>query len=401
VDARSFTIRRRTTSVTFQAEDKRGILDRLADGSLGLTSQKEYQDLMSLFPDKGEIFRACGDFLSGCEKKNEAFRCYTHAARVFLSKGKTFQAIVSKILAWRIFKPTHAEGRTFHAALQTSVKEESPLLHLFTDMAYPELIALMLRLVRTRFDAGQTIIRAGQICNDLFFVVSGTLEENIVQPVNAQEDRPEVSSQHIFDNDIFGDVFPLHRETISLSDIKALTPVETVKIGKAALVETCRRHPRLEQLLIRLYKGPPGREHGRSWPSVRRSTRYDNPVRTTVMLALRRGEAAPIAFEGVSRDISLGGACIDLGLKYGSMRTEALSGTEAIIEIKLPSGEGVSIPGRIAWSKKIEEPGGVSIIAGIKFEPLSGDTRDFLKVYCFGYENEQSLMWGLCEDYLT
>ena len=387
--------------MTFQAENKRGILNRLADGSWRLTSEKEYQDLMSLFPDKGEISRAYGDFLSSCEKKNEAFKSYTHAARVFLAEGKTFQAIVSKILAWRIFKPTHAEGRAFHSALQTSIKEESPLQHLFTNMAYPELIALMLRLVRDRFDTGQTIIHAGQVCGDVFFVVSGTLEETIVQPVNTREDGPEVSTQHIFDNDIFGDVFPLHRETISLSDIKTLTPVETVKIGKAALVETCRKHPRLEQLLIRLYKGPPGREHGRSWPSVRRSARYDNPVRATVMLALRRGEAAPVAFEGVSRDISLGGACIDLGLKYGSMRTEALSGTESIIEIKLPSGGGVSIPGRIAWSKKIEEPGGVSIIAGIKFEPLPGDTRDFLKVYCFGYENEQSLMWGLYEDYLT
>lgn len=385
----------------FQVEDKRGILDRLADGSLGLTSEKEYQELMSIFPDKGKIFRAYGDFLSEREKKNDAFQNYTHAARIFLAGGKTFQAIVSKILAWSIFKPTHAEGRAFFSALQSSIKEESPLRYLFTNIAYQELIAIMLRLVRVQFDAGRTIIRTGQTCSDVFFVVSGSLEEKAAQPVNTKENKSEASTQELFDNDIFGDIFPIHKKTTSLSDIKALTSVEVVKISKAALVETCQKYPRLEQLLIKLYKGPPSREHGRSWPSVRRSTRYDNTVRATVLMALRKGDATPIAFEGVSRDISQSGACIDLGLKYGSMRTETLSNTRSIMEIKLPSGNNISIPGYIAWCKKMEEPGGTSIIVGIKFEPLSNDARDFLKVYCFGYEDEQSLMWGLWEDYLA
>ena len=119
------------------------------------------------------------------------------------------------------------------------------------------------------------------------------------------------------------------------------------------------------------------------------------------MLALRQDDDTPIVFEGVSRDISQVGACIDLGLIYGSMRTEAFLDTRSIMEIKLPSGEGISIPGWIAWSRKIEEPGGTSIIAGIKFEPLSNEARDFLKVYCFGYESEESLMWALWEDYFA
>ena len=383
--------------MNFQSEDKRGILNRLADGSLSLTSEKEYKDLISLYPDKGEISRAFGDFLSEHEKKNDAFQNYSHASQIFLGEGKTFQAIVSKILAWSLFKPTHAEGRAFHSALRTSIKEESPLQHLFTNIAYQELIVLMLRLVRVQFDAGQTIIRTGQNSDDVFFIVSGTLQEKTVQA-----NKSEPSTQLLFDNDIFGDVFPIHEKTTSLSDVKTLTPVEVVKINKAVLVETCQKYPRLEKLLIKLYKGPSNIEHGRSWSSVRRSTRHDNnTIRTTVMMTLRKEDVVPIGFEGVSRDISLGGACIDLGLKYGSIRTEALSGAKSIVEIKLPSGEGVSIPGQVAWSKKIREPGGTSIIAGIKFEPLSDDQRDFLKVYCFGYESEQSLMWGLWEDYLA
>lgn len=385
----------------FQVEDKRSILNRLVDGSLSLTSDKEYLDLISLFPGKGEIFRAYGDFLWEREKKNEAFRNYTHAARIFLGEGKTFQAIVSKILAWRIFKPTHAEGRAFHSAIQTNIKVESPLRYLFTNIAYRELIALMLKLAKVRFQAGQTIIRIGQACEDIFFVVSGTIEEKVAPLVNARESRSESSAQQLFDNDIFGDVFPIHKQTTSPSEIKALTQVEVVKISKTALNEICQKYPRLKQLLIKLYKGPPSRKYGRSWPSVRRSTRHNNPVRATVMLALRQGNATPIAFEGMSRDISLSGACIDLGLKYGSLRTETLINTKSIMEIDLPSGDGISIPGWIVWSKKIEEPGGTSIIAGIKFEPLSNEARDLLKVYCFGYESEEILMWELWEDYLA
>ncbi len=388
-------------SLNFQAEDKRSILSRLADGSLSLTFEEEYKELISLFPSKGEISRSYGDFLMERNKKNDAFQRYTHAAQNFLGEGKTFQAIVSKILAWSIFKPTHAEGRTFHSALQESIQEESPLQHLFSHITYQELIALLLRLVRVQFTAGHMIIRTGQVCDDVFFVVSGTLEEKVSPSIDAQENKTEPLRQHIFDNDIFGDVFPIHKKTVSLSDIKALSPVEVVKISKAVLVETCQKYPNLEQLLIKLYKGPPSREHGRSWPSVRRSARHESPVRATVMLALRKGDATPVAFEGMSRDISLGGACIDLGLKFGSMRTEALANTKSIVEIKLPSGDGISIPGSIAWSKKINEPGGTSIIAGIKFDPLSNDARDFLKVYCLGYESEQSLMWGLWEDYLS
>jgi len=382
--------------LNFQSEDKRGILNRLADGSLSLTSEKEYKNLISLYPDRGEVHRAYGDFLSEHQKKNDAFQSYSKASQIFLGEGKTFQAIVSKILAWSIYKPTHAEGRAFHSALRTSIKEESPLQHLFTNIAYQELIVLMLRLVRVQFDADQMIIRTGQNCDDVFFVVSGTLQEE-----TAHANQSESSTQLLFDNDIFGDVFPIHEETMSLSDVKTLSAVEVVKISKTVLVETCQKYPRLETFLTKLYKGPSNMEHGRSWSSVRRSTRHDHTIRTTIMMTLSKEDAAPIGFEGVSRDISLGGACIDLGLKYGSIRTETLSGAKSIVEIKLPSGEGVSIPGHVAWSKKIREPGGNSVIAGIKFEPLLDDARDFLKVYCFGYESEHSLMWGLWEDYLA
>ena len=381
-------------------EEQRGILNRINDGSLRLTSDAEFQQLKDLFPDRGEISRAYADFLLGQDDKEKAYNAYTHAANLFLKDGKTFQAIVSTMLAWRNGKPTHGVGRAFHTSLQNSIREESPLRHLFSDISYPELLAFMLKLVRTYVDANKYVTRIGQDSQYVFFVVSGELEEHVDPAIKVQRLRSGPSGQILQDNDIFGDIFPLQETTVSLSDVKACKPSEVVKISKAHLIEICQRYPDLEHRLAKLYKGPPSVDYGRSWSSVRRSTRHENPVRTTVMLSLRKGDQSPVAFEGMSKDISLGGACIDLGLKYGSMRPETFAGIEAVVEINLPSGVGVSIPGHVTWCKQVNEPAGVSIVAGIRFAPLPPDVRDFLKVYCFGFETEQSLMWALWEEYI-
>jgi len=381
-------------------EEKRGILNRINNGSLKLTRDEEFQQLKDLFPDRGEISRAYADFLLVQGKKEKAYNTFTHAANLFLKGGLTFQAIVSTMLAWRIGKPTHAVGRAFHTSLQNSIREESPLRHLFSDIAYPELLAFMLKLVRTYVDTDKYVTRIGQNSQHVFFVVSGELEEHVDPAIKVPNVKSGPSGQILKDNDIFGDIFPLQEATVSLSDVKARAPSEVVKISKANLIEICQRYPALEHRLAKLYKGPPSVDYGRSWSSVRRTTRHENPVRTTVMLSLRKGDQSPVAFEGMSKDISLGGACIDLGLKYGSMRPETFAGIEAVVEINLPSGVGVSIPGHVTWCKQVNEPAGVSIVAGIRFTPLPPDVRDFLKVYCFGYETEQSLMWALWEEYI-
>ena len=383
-----------------QLEEKHGVLNRITNRSLTLTSDAEYQQLKDLFPDRGEISRGYADFLLEQNQKEKAYNSYTHAADLFLRDGKTFQAIVSTMQAWRIGKPTHGVGRAFHTSLQNSIREESPLRHLFSDISYPELLAFMLKLVRTYVNTHKYVTRIGQECQHVFFVVSGELAEHVDPAINAHKNRSSQNGQILKDNDIIGDIFPLEDTTLSHSDVKACTLSELVKISKANLIEICKRYPNIEQGLAKLYKGPPSNDYGRSWSSVRRSTRHENPVRTTVMLSLRKGEPKPVAFEGMSKDISLAGACIDLGLKYGSMRPETFAGIEAVVEISLPSGVGVSIPGHVTWCKKINEPAGVSIVAGIRFAPLPPDVRDFLEVYCFGHETEQSLMWALWEEYI-
>lgn len=384
-----------------ETDSSSGVITRLVEGSLVLSSSEEFEDLMSIFPDKPEIYRAYADWLSKRGQDEAAYFNYNKSADFFLRDSKTFQAIVAKILSWSIIKPSHSEGRAFHTALQASVTDESPLHHFFVDINYMEFIAIMLRLVRIRFDADRVIIRHGEENDDIYFIVSGILEEKTYQTSENVTGKEETSSQHLSDNDIFGEVFPLERRNYSRADIRAQTQVELVKIPKATLKKICRRYPKIERLLIKIYKGPSASSYNRSWSSVRRSPRHDKPIRTTVTLFLRKQEPQSVTFEGMSKDISLGGTCIDLGLKYGSLRIEAITGSKANINIKLPDSEvGITIPGSVVWSNRIKEPGGTSTIAGIRFDNLNKDMRDFLNVYCFGYENAQNLMWGLWEDYL-
>ena len=372
-------------------EQQESILGRIAQGTLILSSEKEYRDLLTLFPDKADLQRAYADFLSQNEESNSAYLYYLSAGDLYIQDGKTFQAIVSKILAWRIIKPTHQKGRLFHAALQAALCGESPLQNFFADMPYPEFIATILRLVRLRIPGGETVISAGDACDDLYFIVAGTLEETLSSGI----------SQRLSDNDIFGEVFPLGQTHYSRSDVKTLTPVELVKISQSALTELGRKYPRIEKLLTRLYKNPSDRDSTRAWVSVRRSARHMTPVKITLKISRPKQPDYIMNVEAISKDISTGGLCADLGLKYGSLRVEELIGSGAVINIELPySDRSLSVKGSVIWGKHLEEPGGTSMVAGIKFNSLDREERDLLNVYCFGINDEQTLMWSLWETYI-
>jgi CRP-like cAMP-binding protein len=372
-------------------EKEGSILRRIAEGTLALSSKKEYQDLLTLFPDKADIQRAYADFLSQNGESKSAYRYYLSAGDLYIQDGKTFQAIVSKILAWRIVKPTHQEGRSFHAALQAGLLGDSPLQNFFADMPYAEFIATILRLVRVKISDGETIISAGDECDGLYFIVAGIVEETL----------SSVISQRLSDNDIFGEVFPLSQINYSRSGVKALTPAELVKISKSALTELSTKYPLIEKLLTGLYKNPSETDQIRAWASVRRSSRHMTPVKITLKITRPKQPDQVMNVEAVSKDISIGGICADLGLTYESLPIEKLIGSSAVIDIDLPhSDKSLSIDGSVVWGKHLEESGGTSIAAGIKFNPLSREERDLLNVYCFGIDDEQTLMWSLWDTYM-
>jgi CRP-like cAMP-binding protein len=388
--------------LNFQHAKQDSVLQRIAKGDLSLESRKEFKDLLALFPDKADLKRAYADFLYSKNETKIAYRNYLSAADLYIREGKTIQAIVSKILAWRIVKPTHQEGREFHAALQASLTGEMPLHHFFAGMPYAAFIAVMLKLSRLKLSAEKEVVKAGRKNNALYFIVCGELKETLDSPDASGQPAPKGAFRRLSDNDIFGEVLPLAENNVCQRNVTTLTPAEVVKISKQGLMAVSRKYPLIENFLKKAYRGSSGSSQDRSWLSVRRSDRHATPVRIDLTLASASVPEHMLNLEAMSRDISIGGVCIDLGHTQKDLTAEDLAGANVGLSIHLPNvNQSLAVNGIIVWAKKVKKDTGSGIVAGIQFEPLSHETRDLLNVYCFGIDNEQTLMWSLWDSYMN
>jgi CRP-like cAMP-binding protein len=101
------------------------------------------------------------------------------------------QSIVAKILEWSIVKPSHQEGRDFHAMIRRKGAGDMPSQIFFSQLNYAEMVSLMLRLTRVRLSPGDVIYETGQEASDIYFIVSGIVDRN-----PAESGRCHVSSRH-------------------------------------------------------------------------------------------------------------------------------------------------------------------------------------------------------------
>ena len=230
----------------------------LSKDPCGCPQQKNLNKLIEQFDDNADIHREYADFLAQKKETDAAYQAYIKAADLYIQANKALQAIVAKIRAWSIVKPNHEQGRSFHAAIRKTAPGESPLQTFFAEMSYPEFIGIMLRMIRVRFPADQFVVKYGDPGNDIYFIVSGTIEERTHVSANKRGGSPGTSIKFLSDNDIFGEAFPLDQFNVSKSDIKTLTAVELVKIKKPILTDILKKHKGIEKRLQNLYKGPSG-----------------------------------------------------------------------------------------------------------------------------------------------
>ena len=76
----------------------------------------------------------------------------------------------------------------------------------FIKMKYPEMIAVMSELVPRHFPAGSMRKRFGDEENNLYFVVSGTLEKTIYHRFKKGGRVQKKSTKNLGKNDFFGDI---------------------------------------------------------------------------------------------------------------------------------------------------------------------------------------------------
>lgn len=387
--------------MNIQNESHVSMVARIREGTLLLKSREEYERLLDLYPKRASLHRSFADFLAKQGDQPNAIKSYEKASELYLETRRSLQAIVATILAWSIVKPTHEQGRVFHAAVRGSIKVETPLQSFFATLSYPELVAVMLRLMRIQYPANYAINRFGDSADELFFIVSGNLKETTYLATGGDESDHRATVRHLSENDIFGDVYPLAVESASQSDVETLTHVELVKITRTVLQQLCRKFPRVELLLAKLHKDPGETQGGRVWSSVRRFVRHEIPTKVNLAISPIRENTPIIQATGFTRDISLGGACIDLGDRHLPIPVEALKGAGIKVTIKLPSiDQTLTLDGTIVWSSasKNNERAGTSV--GVQFGLMSDAERNTLEAYCSGGDAEQNLLWNLWDDFV-
>lgn len=374
------------------------IMQRILDGSLAIHSPEEFQDILGIYPEDPFLYRKYADLLRTLKRTKEAAVSYETAAKLFIANGMNLQAIVAKILQWSIEKPGHDKGRAFHALLHEEGSRQTPLQRFWAHMTYPELVAVMRRLVRAQLPAGSKIIQACQPADDIYFVVAGTLSEMPSPDCESEARRAgiDVEPTLLGPNDVFGEVFPLDQTTEAETEIRAVSDVELVKISKPVLHEVCQKYPRIQSLLYQIHKADNRDICDRAWQTVRRAMRFGLPTRVEITCPPTSANAKSWHHAGIAVDLSMGGICVDLGAAALPGGPHGLKGRMAQLNIDLLNDISLlNISGKIVWQRRQQTPNGPAALIGIRFDTLNAMDRKMLSDYCAGSVGEQNLLWSL------
>lgn len=383
---------------TSPGDSKFSVMQRILDGTLAVRSPEEIKEVLDIYPDDPFLHRRHADLLVESKRLKEAAQAYEQSAKLFIANGMNLQAVVAKILQWRIQKTDHDQARAFHRLIRKEGSTQTPLQLFWAGMSYAELVAVMRRLVRVRISAGATVTRADDSADNLYFVVFGTLYE-MPSPECESEAKMagiEVEPMLLGPNDIFGDVFPLNRDTVTDAEIRTATDVELIKISKPVLRDLCQKYPRIETVLADLRK-PENREScDRPWRTVRRAMRFGLPTKAEISCPAIEPQQKSWDYSSIAVDLSSGGMCVDLADAPVPSQKNGLKGRFAHVRLDLLNDVAIlNLTGKIVWQKRQKKPKGVSTLIGIRFDTLNAMDRDMLSEYCSGSVGEQNLLWGL------
>ena len=367
------------------------VVQQILNDQIDIDSVAEFETLLEVFPEDPDLYRKFGDLLTAKNQPEAALLAYHKAAALYLDVGMVLQSIVAKILEWSLVKPSHREGRDYHAKIRQKGSGDVPSQLLFSQLAYEEMVSLMLRLTRLRLSTGDVVYEAGQESTDIFLIVSGELTEDL------PPSRPGGSPAKVVlaANDIFGDIFPLEEESFCRARVAAATDTELVKISKPVLKAICYRYPRIRELLERLSRVRVSQSSDRSWKTVRRSCRYCLPADVRLQF-WPPGSQAERTVSGTARDLSTGGICVALTNDGDSFDLDALS--QQRVGVTILEGNRTAIDrlgGNVAWRKSVGSRSHPTHIVGIAFDGMEEETEMALNAFCTISNGEQDMIWNL------
>lgn len=388
------------TTLSLPQEQEYSILQRVLDGTLTIESIDEFKDILAVFPNDPLLHRKFADLLMNKSRRDQAIDAYARAADLFIDNEMNLQAIVAKILQWTLQKPDHSRGAAFQARLHDKGGRHTPLQRFWAQMSYPELVAVMRRLVRVRLSTGEKIATVDDPAENIYFIVSGTLAETLSPDCQSEAARAGIDTEPMFlgPNDIFGDIFPIDQPTWSNKDIIAVSEVELVKISKKVLFNACLKFPNIKALLMKIHKPQTDHVCDRSWQTVRRAIRYGLPTKVEITPSRSMDESVDSAWRylGIAVDISTGGVCVDLGLSPIDAYHAPHKGQVVDLQLDLSDDAiKLKLSGRIAWLRIKDMDKESAMMVGIRFDSLSRNNRELLVEYCAGGIGEQNLLWSL------
>jgi Cyclic nucleotide-binding domain./PilZ domain. len=382
-----------------QVERQSHIINRFLDGSITIDSIGEFEKMLDIFPKNPAFHKAFADLLAREKSFDAAVDEYGEAAGLFINVGMTLQAIASKISEWQIVKPSYHEGLAFHSALREGISEDIPIRNFFAKMSYSEITAVIDGLVQVRLPAGKRVKKFYDAENDINFIVSGALNKRTYHHSEKEKEVRKISNTDLIENDFFGDIYPFEEEKRSRSDIETVTRVELVKISKPRLTKICREYPNVELLLEEMYKAQSELEKESSSHMVRKTVRYEVPTKIKIRsFTDRDGNKNPLVIEGITRNMSLGGACIVMGARYLTGPSANMVGRNVNIQISVPEAEeALNVLGTIVWSKEVSDEERTTVVVGVEFKDMTVLDRERLKKYCYGSNEADNLIFNLWE----
>jgi hypothetical protein len=379
-----------------QTDKQSSIVSRIIDGSVTIDSVAEFNKLLKAFPNDPWLHKFFADLLTREKSFYAAADAYGTAAELFIEADMTLQALASKIFEWQLIKPAYNEDQAFYSSLRGCKSKNTGVQNFFIKMTYSEIIAFMRMLTPRNFPAGSMLKRFGDEENDLYFVVSGALEETIYHRLEKGGRVQKKSTKTLVVNDFFGEMYPFEEEKVSQSDIETITRVEFAKISKSRLMAICRKYPNVKNLVNGLYQSRSVSDEERFSSIIRKTVRRQLPTQVNIKIFGDEQGKAPLDFSGFTENISLGGASVVLGANYDTTYFGSLVGKQVQIQIYLAIAfVSLSILGTAVWSKEIFLEGKKSEMLGIQFEEMTDKDRRLLQGYHYGYESEQDLIWSL------
>lgn len=356
-------------------EMKKTVPEYILDGSIVVDSVDAYESILKEFPDRPELLKMYAEMLAAEKLKDAAIRQYGQAARLFLDSGRLFQAWVSKILQWRLQRPSREQLLEFHRTITHTAHNGAPVDDFIRSLTPAERMAVFSQFRRMVAPEGKTILNTGDCPRHLYMVASGVLKESTYEMVSQKPRFRRDASRVLWEADCFGDIYPFSEQVPSQSDVVATTRVEVVMISRQRLMRACRKYPSVEKGIIRLCRIRSVKKIETPSNGVRKGQRYSIPTRMRVSVLPSGKGQPPMVMEGYSRDLSVTGVSFIPERNAAQLKTGDPGDADDLlnrdVRVTIPADNfSVAISGRIVRDRRTVINGHKIQSIGIQFAEI-------------------------------